>query len=461
MGLEHAAAHRAVHQQPAGQQTTRTDGEGNVYVTVRYAQNDPEGAAQYLVPSLSNKQYGFVKETHVDVDPAIVMTLLGPDADLVAFTGNIIARTNTPGVFQDLVTRYRPSGTAGSGCAGCAYDPLGNPLAITDPRNNTTTFDRNELGEAYRTTSPAPYYYQTETTGSSPASLVTTMAYDFNQNLVKITKPLTNTIEYDYDERNLKIAIRVGGPTGSVTIMAYDGNKKLTDVIGPATRGTPAQTLSAVIGDAFGGSANVTFSGDWVVENFFDGFDRNISAVDAAGGMVLSFFDPGGRAIAGVTYGSPGGPTPTDRTGSSNVLLASSESRFDEAGRQYEAQRDVFLDAAYYTAGPAGLPSGRTVTHTGGGLATNSTANNHTATVVLTAGGTSYVLERTVFDRADRVTGTAADNGAITTVTLDGAGRKIETEDALGNILRNTFDGNGNVIFTTRIEMCTISSSTA
>src|ERR1700722_7217863 len=86
------------------------------------------------------------------------------------------------------------------------------------------------------------------------------------------------------------------------------------------------------------GSAGVTFSGDWLIENFYDGFDRNISAVDAAGGMALTIFDPGSRAIATLTYGSPGGPTPTDRNGNANVLLASAEGRFDEAGRQNQTQ---------------------------------------------------------------------------------------------------------------------------
>jgi RHS repeat-associated protein len=229
---------------------------------------------------------------------------------------------------------------------------------------------------------------------------------------------------------------------------------------GPATRGTPAQTLSAIIGDAFGGSSSVTFSGDWLVQNCFDGFDRKIDSTDAAGGLVANTFDPGGRTIAVQAFGSPGGPTPPDRSGSSNVLLASGEARFDEAGRQYETQRDVFLDGgAYYVGVPGNLPSGRAVTHTGGGLAANSTANNHTAAVVLTAGGTSYVLSRTVFDRADRVTATAADNGAITTITLDGAGRQPLVVDALGNSVASTFDGNGNTTFMTRVEKCTISGS--
>ena len=46
------------------------------------------------------------------------------------------------------------------------------------------------------------------------------------------------------------------------------------------------------------------------------------------------------------------------------------------------------------------LPSGRSVTHTGGGLAANSTANDHTDTATLTGGDSSYVLTRTIYDRA-------------------------------------------------------------
>ena len=230
---------------------------------------------------------------------------------------------------------------------------------------------------------------------------------------------------------------------------------------GPATRGTPAQTLSAVIGDAFGGSSPVTFSGDWLLQNTLDGFDRNIARTDA-GGTAVGTFDPGGRAVAAQIYGSPGGPTLADRGGSNNVLLASAEARFDEAGRKYEIQKDAFLDGGAYYDGIAGsLPSGRTVTHTGGGLAINSNANNHTATVTLTAGGRSYVLSRTVFDRAGRKTALAEDNGAITTITLDGAGRMPLVTDALGNSVQRTFDGNGNTVFATSVEKCTISGSIA
>src|SRR4029077_6035096 len=91
-----------------------------------------------------------------------------------------------------------------------------------------------------------------DATGSTPSSLVTTYAYDFNQNLIKVTQPQGNTVEYDYDERDLRIATRVGrdtahGISGSVAVQAFDGNGNLIDTVGPVQRGTVSQSLTVVI----------------------------------------------------------------------------------------------------------------------------------------------------------------------------------------------------------------------
>ncbi len=43
-----------------------------------------------------------------------------------------------------------------------------------------------------------------------------------------------------------------------------------------------------------------------------------------------------------------------------------------------------------------------------------------------------------------------------TTGTYDGANRRIQETDALGNVMQYKYDGNSNVIFNTRIEKCTI-----
>ena len=178
------------------------------------------------------------------------------------------------------------------------------------------------------------------------ASLVTTYGFDSNQNPILITRPLGNTIEFDYDERDLKIAIRVGGPTGSVTIMVYDGNRNLPDVIGPAIRGTAAQTLSCVIADAFGGGTNITFTGDWLVQNNYDGFDRIVPPLIPLGGMALNTFDPGGRPSPPVLRHPRRSYAHRPRRLAQPVCSPAPKPRFDEAGRQYETQRDVFLDAA-------------------------------------------------------------------------------------------------------------------
>jgi len=514
-----------------GQITTATDPEGNLTVTTRYPENDPEGTGQDISPTLSTHQYGLVREIRRDANPDDVMSLVGASGDLVAFTSGIIDRTNTPGVYQDLVTRYEAS----SGCITCAYDAMGNVLNETDPRGFTTIYDRNEMGEIYRVTSPAPYKFKVETsydanrnviqvdtedwqvqynspdptasgygtftpsgsgitaqipmvpghggalrpgwfsnlmgydildnkiqddidaTGSTPSNLVTQYQYDANQNLIKIAKPEGNTVEYDYDERNLKIAQRVGGSSGAVTVYSYDGNKNLLNVIAPCdrTNGHASGTLQTVyIVDAFGSGSMLTLVGSWDLQNTYDGFDRVVTATDAVGGVINSTYDPTSTLIQKQTAGAIGGGTPVDHTGSGNVLLANSVTRFDEALRLYEQQQDVFLSTGVT------LPSGRAVTHTGGGLATNSTANDHTTTVTLTTGGTSYVLTRTVYDRSGRVVSVLTDNTAETDYVYDGAGRQILITDPLGNTVATVYDGNSNPVQVTRTEVCTITTPT-
>ena len=146
------------------------------------------------------------------------------------------------------------------------------------------------------------------------------------------------------------------------------------------------------------------------------------------------------------------GATPTDRTGSANQLLSTQIARFDEGGRKYEDQADVLI------ANTVTLPSGRTVTHTGGSLASNSTANDHNQTVTLTAGGTSYVLTRTVYDRADRNVQSIADNTAVSSTAYDGAGRPVQSTDPLGNTVSTQYDGNSNPIVSVSMEISTITA---
>ncbi len=518
-----------------GQTTTHTDGEGNITVYVRYPENDPNGDGT-INSAMSSQQYGQLREVHADADPNDVMSLVGASGDLVSFNQSaLITRTNTPGVYQDLVTRFEGDSPASAGCVTCAYDALGNPTAVTDPRGFTTITERNEVGGVYRAISAAPYNFTVETyfdangnvtrtdkqdmqvqfdssdptspdygqftptgsgstahapmaagpggtvrpgwftnlytynildwkiqddidaTGSNPGSLTTTYSYDPNGNQIQITKPEGNIVEYDYDERNLRIAQRVGYTTANpalaaVSIFIFDNNGNALAAIGPAERGTANNSLTATIADAFESGSSLVHTGDWALMNTIDGFNRVTQSTDAVGGYTATTYDPGSRPIESDHYGTVGGATPVDRTGSANQLLSTQAMRFDEAGRRYESQKNVLIAAT------VALPSGRAVTHTGGGLASNSTANDHNQTVTLTAGGQSYVLTRTVYDRADRPVQSIGDNTAVSTTSYDGAGRPIESTDPLGNTVSTQYDGNSNPVLTVSTEISTITA---
>ncbi len=518
-----------------GQTTTHTDAEGNTTVYVRYPENDPNGDGT-INSAMSSQQYGQLREVHVDADPNDVMSLVGAAGDLVSFKQSaLISRSNTPGVYQDLVTRFEGDSPASAGCVTCAYDALGNPTAVTDPRGFTTTTERNEVGGVYRAVSAAPYNFTTEiyfdangnvtrtdkqdvqvqfdsadptssdygqftptgsgftahapmaagpggtvrpgwftnlytynildwkiqedidSSGSNPADLITTYSFDPNGNTIKITKPEGNIVEYDYDERNIRIAQRIGYTTANpavaaVSIFIFDNNGNSLAAIGPAERGTASNSLTATISDAFSDGSSLIHTGDWVLMNTLDGFDRVTQATDAVGGYTAFTYDPGSRPVEAGHYGTVGGTTPANRAGSENQLLATQATRFDEAGRRYENQNNVLLAAT------VALPSGRAVTHTGGGLASNSTANDHNQTVTLTTGGESYVLTRTVYDRADRPVQSIGDNTAVSTTGYDGAGRPIESIDPLGNTVTRQYDGNSNPILTISTEISTITA---
>ena len=527
-----------------GQPTTRTGPNGDLTVYVRYPYNDPEGNGGATAPGLSAKQYGRIKEIHVDANPDDVLSLVGSDGDLVDFlpSGAIVPRPSSEGDYLDLVTRYEGgSGAAGSGCASCAYDGMGNSLAVTDPRGFTTRYDRNELGEIYRTISPQPYNFRVESyfdanrnvtrvdtedlqpafdsadptsaffaqftpsgsgytahvpmqpgpggsvrpgwftnlftfdllddkveedidaTGSTPANLVTKSLYDPNQNLIQIIKPEGNIVEHDYDERNLRIATRVGRDMGlaapepgAVTVTAYDANGNVLQVIGAASRG--GATESATIEDAFRSGQTLTPAGDLVLNNTYDGFDRVIKALDPLGNYVDTgygyssdpFLDPDGRVIRSDSY-QPGTLA--------NVLLASVRMRFDEAGQQYEVEREVFVSV------DVSLLSGRTITHNYDGcLQANNATNRSSATpqqiypIPGTGPTSTYVLTRTIYDPGGRTVATLADNTGSTTIAYDGADRQTKVSDAMGNIVANQFDAAGNLVVSTRTEKCTITT---
>ena len=101
-----------------------------------------------------------------------------------------------------LYARFTPSGNGISGLGVAQVPSMPGDGGSLRPGwfSNLYTFDLldNKISQ------------DIDATGSDPASLVTTYLYDANENLVTVTKPQGNTVENDFDERNLRIAQRVG-----------------------------------------------------------------------------------------------------------------------------------------------------------------------------------------------------------------------------------------------------------
>jgi len=408
----------------AGNRTSVTDPRGNATTTAYnelaqpYSVTAPAPFAHQVQTSYDAND----NVTRVDTQDLVAQPL-STDSTNVNYM-KVPVTVNSDGVTANFPVQAGPGGTTRPGWFSDAY---------------TCDFLDRRLTESR------------DATGSTPAALTTTWAYDAVGNRTRETRPAGNTVEWDYDERNLVIAERRGGndPTvAATTVNVADPNGNLAQAIDAAdTDGSTANNATVTINNAFGSGSALAYTGDLAAQHQYDGYDRATLTTDAVGGTVARTYDPAGHEVLTQWSGQVGGPSPTDTTGTGNALLARTHAYFDALGRQYEEQRDVFLPAG------VALGSGRAVTHTGGGLQHNSTANGNTGTVTLTAGGSSYVLERTEYDRASRVAFRVTDGVDTTTLAYDGADRQVQATDPAGNVEQRAYDANGNVAQVTRTEV--------
>ncbi len=163
----------------------------------------------------------------------------------------------------------------------------------------------------------------------------------------------------------------------------------------------------------------------------YDGFDRLISVIDAAGGQELREHDPEGRLVTTSRYGPSGGPSPLTNAAATfdppfvharmnQALLERSRFDHDELGRLI-ARRDwlgSYTDVLYVRApalrdGPLGTP------------------------------GDGWISTHWHYDRASRASHVVLDDGAVTAYAHDGLHRLVRKEDAEGGERRWAWDGAG------------------
>jgi RHS repeat-associated protein len=334
------------------------------------------------------------------------------------------------------------------------YDPAGNLVRAVDGRGADTLFEVNALNQVVQrqsrvvTTGSGPkryrhvYFYdasnnliqedienvdangpsldqfvtytysydlldkrtqKTEEAGTGQI-LVTSYAYDQNENLVRITQPEGNVTEIAYDERDLRYAVTRGAGTSqaSTRTFTYDGSRNLIRATDATDRNGDGRNEETLL--------------------FYDGYDRLVRSVDAVGSELRLRYNPANRRVREQRFGRNGGPSPTDNSGAGNVLLSEVETLFDELHREF--QRDAKLFSNLAPVGPEGP---------------------------LTPGD-GKVTTRLEHDRNSRLTRHVDDNAHQRRFEYDGVDRLIRSIDALNNEQRFAYDGNHNLVQTSETE---------
>lgn len=169
---------------------------------------------------------------------------------------------------------------------------------------------------------------------STPGVIVTRMAYDPNQNLIRVIKPEGNQIAFLYDERDLLFQTIDGygsADAGTVT-RHYDLNGNLLLVVDAKKHNL---------------GKDPAFDGD-VTRFILDGFNELSCTIDPEGNFGLSVFDPTGARVRYVRFGPPEEGTPR---------LSETEYLHDELGRTFQVEARIF-SAPYRTlASLGGLPT--------------------------------------------------------------------------------------------------------
>jgi len=404
-----------------------------------------DASSQAIFSTYSYNRFGQMVE-EVDVE-GIVQKIEyypenDPDGDGLNTTSSRVLATDTGGYLKAIIKdariapRRNRAGPALAIREEIKYDVVGNKIAITDGRGNTTRYIHNQLNQVVRKIDSAPFEYMTDyyydannnvvrtsrqnigTTGPNLSSWVHTVVnynelnekireikipqtgtylethyeYDANQNITAIQQPEGNRIERIYDERNLVYQTTQGAGTAlaSSKAMSYDGNGNLTQVI-------DAEDTN---GDGLADTTRI----------IYDGYNRPIQSTDAESNRVTYQYDANANKVLERHFGASG------ITGIDNkILLAEIAIQFDELDRPYQRDDSLLVNGQAQNVGAGVTPDDNKVT------------------------GINY------YDASGLIVRSIDDNGNETLNEFDGLNRLIRTTDANGNVNQSTYDQNNNL----------------
>lgn len=457
-----------------GQPISTVDPEGNIHVVLYYPETDPDGDG-VLTPAPGDGRTlsagpggGYVSGTITDAahEPGANNNNGAPPTQIaVSFArddvGNMIGVTDGRGIGRqffvneqgEVVQQVRAASVPGVSAAepypltAFAYvlrvtrDHNGNVIgmAVEDRGDTSNTGGFVDYGFAYDILDQLVRRSEEVDVGKT---LVWNLRYDANRNFAFLQKPRGNAIAMLYDERNLLFQTTRGALAATPETLGAPAGPYNPGGGAPSvfTNNYNADGFSVEFVDAedtdgsAGNNSPVAGVGD-VFTVVRDGYNREIGSVDAVGTEVSRTLDPASNVIVEKTFGTTGGPSPTDNLGSSNVLLREVHLNRDEMSRVFQLDQLLFTPAGVVTGGMGAE----------GGLVPGD-------------GKINAIVE---FDAKSQNTFVFEDHGAGWSLFFDGSGRKIEEIDPIGNVRKNAYDGNDNRIETQVTEVSQVAGIAA
>ncbi|HXF05615.1 MAG TPA: DUF6531 domain-containing protein, partial [Blastocatellia bacterium] len=471
-----------------GQLIRQRDPEGNVTVYNYYPENDPDGDGKDLTPGVSSEPFGYLKEEMRDAvsspernsgtnpKPSEIQRQYFYDR-----VGNVIGELDGRGILTRYVVnqlnqvvqiiraadvseaRRNAEEPNWAGCGDATLVECSRRMVAFGYRTNIFyDFNNNvirreiENRDSNNESLAGQFVEYTmaydildneiermEEVSENPREiLVTRYRYDRNENRVLEISPVavagdqpSNVVSYVYDERDLLFTSTRGGVTNQFRSLEAHADIPERNRIPNSpdiSTFTRAYDLNRNLIQLIDGADNNGDGQPEVTTYLYDGFDRQVSVIDAVGNQSFTQYDPAGNVVRVSNFGPVGGKSPTSNAAATfaqpltlqsfrQPLLSQVEYKYDELSRMFERNDRLFVySGVTYVRAPV-LQDGP-----------------------LGQSNDGWVTTRYEYDRKSRRTFLIEDDLSTFRTLYDGVDRVIREIDPEGNEVRYTYDDDNN-----------------